>query len=464
MVFNRLSAFADKVWNSIATVPSDGDYNAVSTPTNRSSAPAAEKGFALSIIAFEVMCLIFFALKFEMPSPKHVDADTVSTMNYYPMYMDVHVMIYIGFGFLMTFLRKYSMSAVSLNFVVAVLSLQWGIIVVTMAHQIGGDHYTTKLLDIPTMINGDFAAGAVLISFGAVLGKTTPTQLVWMTFLEIIFYGLNEYLVYEEMKVTDAGGSMVIHTFGAFFGLAVTIMLGVPSESEQVHNTSRYHSDVFAMIGTLFLWMYWPSFNSALVGSDGFQQERAVMNTVLSIAASCASAFAATKMMSHTKKFDMVHVQNATLAGGVAMGTSCNLAISPAAAITVGLVVGIASTIGFCFVTPRLERVIRMSDTCGILNLHGMPGVVGGFAGAIITFSASDDFYGDTLTSVYSAREYRSANEQGWYQLLAIVSSAGIGAVSGVFVGYFLKSKLFRQQKLKYDDEEYFYVPEECHA
>ncbi|KUF92585.1 hypothetical protein AM588_10007821 [Phytophthora nicotianae] len=341
MVFNRLSAFADKVWNSIATVPSDGDYNAVSTPTNRSSAPAAEKGFALSIIAFEVMCLIFFALTFEMPSPKHVDADTVSTMNYYPMYMDVHVMIYIGFGFLMTFLRKYSMSAVSLNFVVAVLSLQWGIIVVTMAHQIGGDHYTTKLLDIPTMINGDFAAGAVLISFGAVL---------------------------------------------------------------------------------------------------------------------------ATKMMSHTKKFDMVHVQNATLAGGVAMGTSCNLAISPAAAITVGLVVGIASTIGFCFVTPRLERVIRMSDTCGILNLHGMPGVVGGFAGAIITFSASDDFYGDTLTSVYSAREYRSANEQGWYQLLAIVSSAGIGAVSGVFVGYFLKSKLFRQQKLKYDDEEYFYVPEECHA
>ncbi|KAL7681821.1 putative blood group Rhesus C/E/D polypeptide, ammonium transporter AmtB-like protein [Plasmopara halstedii] len=46
-------------------------------------------------------------------------------MSYYTMYMDVHVMIYIGFGFLMTFLRKYSLSAVSLNFVIAVLSLQW---------------------------------------------------------------------------------------------------------------------------------------------------------------------------------------------------------------------------------------------------------------------------------------------------------------------------------------------------
>ncbi|POM75007.1 Ammonium Transporter (Amt) Family [Phytophthora palmivora] len=383
-----------------------------------------------------------------MPSPKNNDADTVSTLNYYPFYMDVHVMIYIGFGFLMTFLRKYSMSAVSYELSASVLLLKWGI---------NCDRYNDQLLGSLETIQSPLGG----------ICSSCDSEVAWMTFLEIIFYALNEYLVLEELKVSDAGGSMVIHTFGAFFGLAVTIMLGVPTEIDQVHNRSRYHSDVFAMIGTLFLWMYWPSFNAALVGTDGFQQERAVMNTVLSIAASCASAFAASKMMSHTKKFDMVHIQNATLAGGVAMGTSCNLAISPAAAITVGLVVGIASTFGFCYVTPRLERLIRMSDTCGILNLHGMPGVVGGFAGAIVTFAASDDYYGDSLTEVYAARAYRSANEQGWYQLLAIVSSAGIGAVSGFLVGYLLKSPLFRQQKLKYDDDEWFYVPEEpeeCHA
>ncbi|KAE8900786.1 Ammonium transporter Rh type B [Phytophthora fragariae] len=460
-MLSRLSAYARKMWTSMASTQPDGDYNIVSTP-NGQSPPTQEKCFALSLILFEAVCLIFFALKFDMPSPDNNDAEsTTSSLSYYPMYMDVHVMIYIGFGFLMTFLRKYSMSAVSLNFLIGVLSLQWGIIMVTMAHQIIGNEYHTKILDIPTMINGDFAAGAVLISFGAVLGKITPTQLVWMTFLEIIFYAINEYIVYEKFLVTDAGGSMVIHTFGAFFGLAVTMQLGVPTDDQQVHNTSRYHSDVFAMIGTLFLWMYWPSFNAALVSSDGFQQERAVMTTVLSIAASCASAFAATKVFSHTKKFDMVHVQNATLAGGVAMGTSCNLAIGPAAAITVGLVVGVASVLGFSFVTPGLERVIRMSDTCGILNLHGMPGVVGGLAGAIITFTASDSYYGDSLTDVYSARAYRSANEQGGYQLLAIATSVGIGAVSGFFVGYFLKSSRFRQQKFKYEDEEWFHVPEE---
>ena len=35
---------------------------------------------------------------------------------YYPFFQDVHVMIFIGFGFLMTFLRKYSHSSLGYNF------------------------------------------------------------------------------------------------------------------------------------------------------------------------------------------------------------------------------------------------------------------------------------------------------------------------------------------------------------
>ena len=41
------------------------------------------------------------------------------------MFMDVHVMIFIGFGFLMTFLRKYGHSSVGLNFLVAAFVIQW---------------------------------------------------------------------------------------------------------------------------------------------------------------------------------------------------------------------------------------------------------------------------------------------------------------------------------------------------
>ena len=40
------------------------------------------------------------------------------------VFQDVHVMIFIGFGFLMTFLKKYGLSAVSLNMICAALSIE----------------------------------------------------------------------------------------------------------------------------------------------------------------------------------------------------------------------------------------------------------------------------------------------------------------------------------------------------
>lgn len=418
-----------------------------------------EQGFALSLALFQVVCLVFFAVHFDSVTPKTATAvdEPARSQSYYPMYMDVHVMIFVGFGFLMTYLRKYSLSAVSLNFVVGVMALQWGIITVTMAHQIGSVDYPKAMIDIPTLINGDFAAGAVLISFGAVLGKVTPTQLLWMTFFELIFYAVNEAILVEGLEVIDAGGSMVIHTFGAFFGLALSIQIGVPVD--QVHNTSRYTSDIFAMIGTLFLWMFWPSFNAAIVPAEGFRQERAIVNTLLSIAASCASAFAATQLMTTFKKFDMVHLQNATLAGGVAMGATCELAINPASALTVGIVAGIVSVCGYRYISPVLERRIGLSDSAGILNLHGMPGVIGGLACAFATMSLSDDKYGGAPTTIYKAREHRSAAQQGGYQILAVVVTLAIALVSGSIVGMLLQSHLFKQQELKYDDEEWFHVP-----
>ena len=50
------------------------------------------------------------------------------------VFQDVHVMIFIGFGFLMTFLKKYGLSAVSLNMMIAVICLQWATLVIGFFH------------------------------------------------------------------------------------------------------------------------------------------------------------------------------------------------------------------------------------------------------------------------------------------------------------------------------------------
>jgi ammonium transporter Rh len=55
------------------------------------------------------------------------------------------------------------------------------------------------------MINADFSTATVLISFGAVLGKTTPIQMLIMTIIEIVFFAGNEYLVGEIFQVRVRG-------------------------------------------------------------------------------------------------------------------------------------------------------------------------------------------------------------------------------------------------------------------
>lgn len=43
--------------------------------------------------------------------------------------MDVHSMMFVGFGFLMTFLRRYGYSSIGYNFIVAAFVLEWALLV-----------------------------------------------------------------------------------------------------------------------------------------------------------------------------------------------------------------------------------------------------------------------------------------------------------------------------------------------
>jgi len=102
-------------------------------------------------------------------------------------------MIFIGFGFLMVYLRTHSWTSVGFNFLIATYALQLSIIVVGLWHMALVDGKLKKInLDIPALIIGDFGAGCVLITFGALLGKCSIFQLWIVATFEIIIYGLNE--------------------------------------------------------------------------------------------------------------------------------------------------------------------------------------------------------------------------------------------------------------------------------
>ncbi|XP_059619508.1 ammonium transporter Rh type B [Phlebotomus argentipes] len=398
----------------------------------------------------------------------------------YPHFQDIHVMIFIGFGFLMTFLKKYGYSATGFNLLVASLMVQWALIARGCFEMEDGKIRLT----LGGMIGADIAAATVLISMGALLGRTTPIQLLVMGLFEIAVFAANEYLQLEYMKIADVGGSITVHAFGAYFGLAVSFILRPKKSDLAITNNLEgpsYTSDIFAMVGTIFLWIFWPSFNSALVA--GADQERAILNTYLGLAAATVVSFVLSVLVSHEHKLDMVHVQNSTLAGGVAVGSVCNLLIHPYGAVLIGSLAGLISVLGYRYLSPGMLNKLRLDDTCGVHNLHGMPAVLSAIFSAIFAAAATTTEYGDSLYNIFPAMQSRnstdlmedghhseptpfggygrSAVEQAGYQLLGILSTVAIAIVGGLLTGVFLRSPSVRiiPRDKQHDDEDSWEVP-----
>ncbi|CAL8247761.1 unnamed protein product [Lota lota] len=384
----------------------------------------------------------------------------------YPSFQDVHVMIFIGFGFLMTFLQRYGFSSVGFNFLIAAFSLQWATLMQGFFH---GMHSGKIHIGVESMINADFCTGAVLISFGAVLGKTSPVQLLVMAMFEVTLFAVNEYILLSLLGARDAGGSMTIHTFGAYFGLVVTRVLYRPNLNKSKHkNCSVYHSDLFAMIGTLYLWMFWPSFNSA-VTAHGDDQHRTAMNTYYSLASCTLATYGMSALTAHDGKLDMVHIQNAALAGGVAIGTAGEMMLTPFGSMIVGFLAGVISVLGFKYLSPILEKKLKIQDTCGVHNLHGMPGVLGAIVGAVTAAFATTEIYGGGMNDVFpdiASGQVQSSGQAG-YQAISLLVTLGMALFGGIIVGFILKLPIYGSppDTICYEDSIYWEVPgeEETH-
>ncbi|XP_055911608.1 ammonium transporter Rh type B isoform X3 [Eupeodes corollae] len=392
----------------------------------------------------------------------------------YPQFQDIHVMIFIGFAFLMTFLRKYGYSATGYTLLLAALIVQWAILVKGFFRMESG-HIS---LSLGSIIDADIAAAVPLISMGALLGRTTPIQLLFMALFEVALFAVNEFIQLDMLSIADVGGSITVHAFGAYFGLAVSLMLRPSRDQNDAgrNEGANYTSDIFAMIGTLFLWVYWPSFNSVLAVGAG-APERAILNTYLSLAGATVTTFVLSALVSHENKLDMVHVQNSTLAGGVAVGSVCNLLIGPHGALLIGILSGVVSVFGYRYLSPAITDKLRLHDTCGVHNLHGMPAVLSAIASAIYASMVTQDAYKTSMAEIFPAMADaskmngnsseplggygRTALQQGGYQLLGIGVTVIIAIVGGLLTGVLLKAISFKKidKEHQHLDEVFWEVP-----
>ena len=84
---------------------------------------------------------------------------------------------------------------------------------------------------------------------------------------------------------------------------------------------------------------------------------------VLALLSSTITTFAVSPLLERVVR--AVDIQNATLAGGVAIGASANLlGVKPCGAMAIGTAAGLVSTWGFCRLQPWLEER-GLHDSCG---------------------------------------------------------------------------------------------------
>jgi len=361
--------------------------------------------------------------------------------NRYNYFRDVSIMIFFGFGFLMTFLRRYGYSAVAYTLIISATVAELSMVVERLFAQDAG---STWEIQLEQLMNGLFCGGAVMISFGAVLGKVTPFQLLLMSVIETVLFWVNVRISIVTLGAHDVGGGLSIHTFGAFFGLAVSASFSLKSSINHPDNASSYTSDITSLMGTLLLWILWPSFNAAVATTEA-DQSLAAINTFVSLC-SATMATAIFSRLLNDGKFDVVHAQNATLAGGVAMGVAADMAcVGLHGAMLGGFAAGAISCVGYVKISPKLEEM-GVQDTCGVHNLHGMPGLLSALIGIVAVMNTD----GMSPTA----------------QLYGSLTTLGLGLAGGGVAGLIMSGPAFSSH-LRHDhfnDRSFWTIPSDYNA
>ena len=329
-----------------------------------------------------------------------VGCEAARQVEQYNFSIHILAMLLVGFGFLMVFVKKYGYSATTGTFLVVSAGMPLYMLLRSTgfisAEAVSADNIKAILL-------AEFACASALIAMGAVLGRLRLFQYILLTILLIPLYLLNEWLVQDgglgfTKGFVDSAGSVIIHAFGAYFGLGLTIALTSKTHLETPIE-SNCTSDRFSMLGSMVLWIFWPSFCSAVVPHEQMQQT--AINTILALCGATLVTFL-TSSLFRKGKVTIGDIANASLAGGVAVGATCNV-LHAGSAFVVGAIAGFVCVTGYVFIQPALQKLLRSVDTCGVHNLHGMPGIIGGLiAAAVVPGIAKAQLAGIAFTVVFA--------------------------------------------------------------
>uniref|UniRef100_A0A915DJ89 Ammonium transporter AmtB-like domain-containing protein n=1 Tax=Ditylenchus dipsaci TaxID=166011 RepID=A0A915DJ89_9BILA len=185
--------------------------------------------FSLLAFVFQSIFVVLLAIfgRYDANALPSGSSNPIYINTDYPLFQDIHVMVIVGFGFLMSFLKRYGFSAISVNLLLSAFVIQLTIadLSCVCAHHNGCSPRQTHACSIPnTRLYGN------------------------------IFCCCSEHILFTVLHINDGGRSLVVHCFGAYFGLAAAKV--VHRKNVMADEENFNHSELFSMIGTLFLWIF----------------------------------------------------------------------------------------------------------------------------------------------------------------------------------------------------------------
>ena len=232
-----------------------------------------------------------------------IKVDELTLQKNFKLFQEINIMIFLGFGFLRSFLKHHSWFSMGLTFMAGVLSFEFGLFSLICWSGAFKKNWNDGEFSFKYFLNSNYNCATIVISLGAILGKLSIPQYFVFILLETIFCTINSILLRQEMHIIDIGRALIVHLFAAAFGGIFSLAYFITKdERERIkinpHLGSNYNSNIFALFGTLILVTYWPSFITSLIEYNldnnldpNYKKFKGIINTYLSILGSIVGTF-----------------------------------------------------------------------------------------------------------------------------------------------------------------------------
>ncbi len=242
-----------------------------------------------------------------------------------------------------------------------------------------------------------FAATAATIVSGAVAERTKfNAYLIFTVVITMFIYPVSGHWKWgggwlDQLGFQDFAGSTLVHSVGAWVGLAGAAVLG-PRIGKYDNGKVRAipgHNLMLGALGVFILWFGWFGFNpGSQLGAAGEGNAVAIGHIAVTTNLSAAAGALAAMFTAwfRFKRPTLSLSLNGALAGLVAITAGCDV-VTPAGAVLIGIMAGIT----LVFSVEFFDKKLRIDDPVGAISVHGVCGALGTiFVGL---FSVSDGLF-----------------------------------------------------------------------